>query len=70
MEATGHRLPGARKAWRSCAVPLDSGEITMKNVLLGTAVLLAAGTLSVVTHGPSAAQPPHPAQACAVEVCR
>ncbi len=39
----------------------------MKNVLLGTAVLLAAGALSIATDHP--AHTGH-AQACAVAVCR
>ena len=67
MVTTRHRLPGARKALRAAPCPLDSGEITMKNVLLGTAVLLAAGTLSVVTDDPAHSEP---VRSCAVAVCR
>lgn len=67
MVVTQHRLPGARKAFARCALPLDSGETTMKNVLLGTAVLLAAGTLSVVTDGSAQAQQP---QSCVLAACR
>lgn len=45
----------------------------MKNVLLGTAVLIAAGALSVATDGSAhAAQPGHTthSRTCAVAGCR